>query len=440
MQDNIATIRDCNAKLEELRASLTSLGKQALIDRKEQIKKLAREHRDDGSIDNVELEEKIAEVEALNEQIAEIVEKENEIIEEIKQEEQKLADAQAEAETEAQERAKIKRGVNNNMENEKINIRQAFAKHILFQSTGRADAKLNEFEARALGVATTTTSETFVAPTANLDGVNNGGVFIPQEVMLDILREEALESPIYNDIITTAIKGKVKFPYRISKTGAKVKAELSPNENESVQWGILNGSTGNYTDSIVITFEEEAMAIAEFTDYLISLIGESMRELLINDYIYGTGTNDHVKGITSGAIDGTYAANVTDYREALEAGIKLLPAKKRAGAKIYVATDISDSVTFTKDKNGNYILPVLNGGGLTKMSSFPVEVDPNLSAGDFIIGNVSKNYKANINKQMELGLDVSNQKRIKTYTTHMMVTAVPVPNSFVYGKKASVSS
>lgn len=437
MQDNIATIRDCNARLEELRSSLTALGnKDELIARKEQIKKLAREHRDDGSLGNEELEEKIAEVEALNTQIADLVEKETEIIEEIKQEEAKLE--------EAQERAKLEQNKEErklNMENDvKLDIRQAFAKHILFQSTHRADAKLNEAEMRALGVATTTTSETFVAPTANLDGVNNGGVFIPQEVMLDILREEALESPIYNDIITTAIKGKVKFPYRMSKTGAKVKAELSPTENESVQWGILNGVTGNYTDSIVLTFEEEAMAIAEFTDYLISLIGESMRELLINDYIYGTGTNDHVKGITYSAIDGTYAANVTDYREALEAGIKLLPAKKRAGAKIYVATDISDSVTFTKDKNGNYILPVLNGGGLTKMSSFPVEVDPNLSAGDFIIGNVSKNYKANINKQMELGLDVSNQKRIKTYTTHMMVTAAPVPNSFVYGKKATASS
>jgi hypothetical protein len=94
--------------------------------------------------------------------------------------------------------------------------------------------------------------------------------------MLDILREEELESPIYRDIVTTAIKGKVKFPYRVSKSGAKVKAELSPAENESVRWDILNGATGNYTDSIVITFEEEAMAIAEFTDYLISLISESI--------------------------------------------------------------------------------------------------------------------------------------------------------------------
>ena len=404
MIKEIEEIRNLNLELESLKA------------RKDAIKKQLTEHRDSFT-DMNKIEETRSEVKDIDAKIT--------------QTQNKLTDAQTRAK-------ELNQGEGIKMENreeKKVNIRQAFAKHILFESTHRADAKLNEAEMRALGVATTTTSETFVAPSSSADGINNGGVFIPQEVMLDILREEELESPIYRDIVTTAIKGKIKFPYRMSKTGAKTKAELSPTENESVKWDILNGATGNYTDSIVLTFEEEAMAIDEFADYLISLIGESMRELLINDYIYGTGTNDHVKGITNGAINGEYASTVTDYREALEAGIKLLPAKKRAGAKIYVATDISDSVTFTKDKNGNYILPVLNGGGLTKMSSFPVEVDPNLSAGDFIIGNVSKNYKANINKQMELGLDVSNQKRIKTYTTHMMVTAVPVPNSFVYGKK-----
>ena len=403
MTNEIEEVRNLNLELESLKA------------RKDAIKKQLAEHRD--AFTDEKVTETRAEVENLKSKIQET--------------ENKLK--------EAQERAKVNQNKEErkiNMENnEKVNIREAFAKHVLFQSTNgkRADAKLTEMEARALGVATTTTSNEFVAPSAEVDGINNGGVFIPQEVMLDILREEALESPIYNDILTTAVKGQVKFPYRVSKTGAKTKAELSPTENESVKWDILNGATGNYTDSIVITFEEEAMAIAEFTDYLISLIGESMRELLINDYIYGNGEDDHVKGITFGAIDGSYAST-TDVRDAIEAAITKLPVKKRAGAKVYLSASIFDKITFTKDKNGNYILPVLNGGGFTKLSTFDVAMDANLRDGDFIIGNVAKNYKANINKGMEVGLDISNKKRIKEYTTHMMVTAVPVPNSFVYGK------
>lgn len=403
MTDSVIELRDLNLELESLNA------------RKNAIKKQLAEHRDT----------------LTDEQIATSTTEAKEVRDAIKSVEDKIKLAQEKVSAENEKNQN--RSIKNNMEN--VNIRQAFAKYVLFESTQRRDAQPTEAEYRALGVATTTTSETFLAPSSSVDGVNNGGIFIPQEVMLDILREEELESPIYRDIVTTAIKGKVKFPYRVSKSGAKVKAELSPTENESVKWDILNGATGNYTDSIVITFEEEAMAIAEFTDYLISLISESMRELLINDYIYGIGSADHVKGITVGAIDGKYASTVTDLREALENGIKLLPVKKRAGAKIYVASDIFDSITFSKDKNGNYILPVLNGGGLTKMSTFPVEADPNLAAGDFIIGNVGKWYKANINKGMELGVDVSNKKRIKEYTAHMMVTAAPVPNSFVYGKK-----
>lgn len=433
MLESIATIRDCNAKLEELRTSLLNLpNKQDLLARKEQIKKLAREHRD--SLSNDELDNNIAEVEALNNQIADIEAREKFLNEEIKKKESEIKIAQ--------ERTKnINQGENIKMENrdvmnEKVNVRQAFAKYVLFESTHRADAKLNDAEKRALGVSYTTTSETFVEATSEVDGINNGGLFIPQEVVLDILREEELESPIYRDIVTTAIKGLVKFPYRISKTGAKVKAELAATENENVEWGILSGATGNYTDSIVISFEAEAMAINEFTDYLISLIGESMRELLISDYIYGTGSDDHVKGITYGAIDGKYAAADADkYRKILEDAIVKLPVKKRAGAKIYLAADLFDGITFEKDSNGNYILPVLNGGGLNRISTFPVEMDANLRAGDFVIGNLAKYYKANINKELELGVDVSNQKRIKTYTTHMMVTATPVPSSIVYGKK-----
>ncbi len=406
MTSGIQELRDLNLELTSLKA------------RKDAIKKQLEEHRDSFT----------------DEQIASSTKEATEIRDKISALQEKIKLAEEKAEQENRNRGEIKIMEN---ENKKVDIRTAFAKYVLFESTKgqRKDAALTDAEYRALGVATTTTSETYTAPSASEDGINNGGLFIPQSVMLDILREETVDSPIYNDVVTTAIKGKVKFPYMISKSGAKVKAELSDTENESVKWDILNGATGNYTDSIVITFEEEAMAIEEFTDYLIELIGQSMRELLISDYIYGSGTGDHVKGITTGAIDGSYANGSTDYLAALESAIAKLPVKKRAGAKIYLASNIFDAITFTKDKNGNYILPVLNGGGFSRLSAFPVAMDVNLNAGEFVIGNVSKWYKANVNKPMELGVDVSNQKRIKTYTTHMMVTATPVPNSFVYGKE-----
>lgn len=431
MDANVELLRDSQTEIDNLRASIIGLDKKILLEKKNKIKEMAKAHRDTVTSDGLDAD--IKEIEQINSDIAKIDEAERKISEI----EEKMRVASEKIENKNNRNKEIIME-NETMKAEPVNMKRAFAKHVLFESTHRADCKLNDAERRALGIANTTTSETFSAPTADADGVNNGGVFIPQEVALDILREDELDSPIYRDIRTTAIKGKTKFPYKFSNSGAKTKAELSATENESVEWKVLSGVTGNYTDSIVLTFEEEAMAIDEFASYLIDLIRESMRELLISDYIYGSGTDDHVFGIATEAIDAKYAvADAENYRKILENGIKKLPIRKRTGAKIYVASDIYDGVTFEKDSNGNYILPVLNGQGFTRMSVFPVEMDPYLKPGDFIIGNIGKWYKANINKTMEIGLDVSNQNRTKTYTTHMMVTARAVPNSIVYGKKNS---
>lgn len=393
------------------------LEKAALLARKEAIKTALAEHRD--TMTDAEITAQTKDAEEIRTALTEI--------------ETKITAAKEAVENENKTRSKIK--IMENIIPEKVNLRTAFAKHILYESTHRADAKPTEAEYRALGVANTTTSTTYVAPSGSVDGVNNGGLFIPETVMMDILRDEELASPIYNDIRMTAIKGLQKYPYKVSQSGAKTKAELSPTDNESVEWRVLSGATGNYTDSIVLTFEVEAMAIEDFTDYLIGLIRESMRDLIINDFIYGTGTNDHVYGLTHGAIDAKYAASETDTRKVIEAAIKKIPVKKRAGAKIYLATDLFDAITFEKNSNGDYILPVLNGGGLNRISTFDVVSDPYLNAGDFIIGNLGKWYKANVEKEVTLGVDISNVKRTKTYAVHAMINAVPVPNSIVYGKK-----
>lgn len=405
MTENVALLRNLD------------LEKAALLARKEAIKTALAEHRD--TMTDAEITAQTKDAEEIRTALTEI--------------ETKITAAKEAVENENKTRSKIK--IMENTIPEKVNLRTAFAKHILFESTHRADAKPTEAEYRALGVANTTTSTTYVAPSGSADGVNNGGLFIPETVMMDILRDEELASPIYNDIRMTAIKGLQKYPYKVSQSGAKTKAELSPTDNESVEWRVLSGATGNYTDSIVLTFEVEAMAIEDFTDYLIGLIRESMRDLIINDFIYGTGTNDHVYGLTHGAIDAKYAASETDTRKIIEAAIKKIPVRKRAGAKIYLATDLFDAITFEKNSNGDYILPVLNGGGLNRISTFEVVSDPYLNAGDFVIGNLGKWYKANVEKEVTLGVDISNVKRTKTYAVHAMINAVPVPNSIVYGRK-----
>lgn len=319
-------------------------------------------------------------------------------------------------------------------------VRIAFAKMMRNEKPTETETRMYQ---RALanpsvanGQSATTTSTEFIAVTEGSIGINNGGLFIPETVLLDILRDETLDSPILNDVMTTAIRGMVNYPYLVQKTPAKNKAELDQTDSKNIEWAILAGKTGNLTTSIIVTFEALAQTIEEFVPYLMELIRDSMRELLLYDYIYGNGENDSVLGITYKAISGDYAAD-TKIQTILETAVKKIPVRKRNGAVIYLATDLHDQIIFAKDSNGDYIRPVFSGVSNDVFGVYRFAHDPALKEGEFIIGNIRKWYKANMIKPMELGLDVSNKKRINEYTAHLMVNAIPVTNSFVHGKKSS---
>ena len=89
--------------------------------------------------------------------------------------------------------------------------KSAFAKTLLNRS-------LTEKESRALDTALTTTATTFVAPSGSVDGVNNGGLFIPTDMNLSLLEHIGLVSPIFRDVSKTAVPGLTKFPYRSTIT------------------------------------------------------------------------------------------------------------------------------------------------------------------------------------------------------------------------------
>ena len=148
MDKRIEELRNLNLDLEELK------------NRKEEIKRKALEHR--STITSDAVDEARAEVENINQKIAECEARQKELQKENQGENRTMNDY-----------------LQNN-ENSKVDIRTAFAKYVLANSTKRSDIKMNDVELRALGVSNTTTSDTYVEATAQADGVNNGGIFIPQ--------------------------------------------------------------------------------------------------------------------------------------------------------------------------------------------------------------------------------------------------------------------
>jgi HK97 family phage major capsid protein len=294
-----------------------------------------------------------------------------------------------------------------------------------------------EAEQRALGTALTTTATTFVEAAANADGVNNAGVLIPTNLVLDFLREDELLSPILEDISFTYVKGLVDFPYRVSRDKAKVKAQGAAGKDNQMEWSKLTGAKGYLQTIIAVTDEVLALSDIDFGAYIMSQMMQDIVEDWTYELIYGTGADDRIKGITYNATAAVSGGYETDKEiDAIIAGIKLCKGKYRRGAKVYVAQDVYDAIAFAVDDEGRFRYPLFNNTApINAIGSIPVVVDENLADGDFIIGNVSKYYKANSLIPLRIETDRLARKGITEYIASGYFATVPHPSAFIHGYK-----
>ena len=304
--------------------------------------------------------------------------------------------------------------------------RSAFAKILMRQ-------ELTDIEERAAGVALTTTATTYVAAGVSADGVNNGGLFIPTDVNLALMQTIGQTSPLFNDANKTSVPGLLKFPYRSTGSGASEVTQGTDNTDGQVQWAELTLSAMEISETIRVTWKLEAMAVDDFISYITQELIDAIQDKVVASLIYGDGTNDTMTGVTIGAADGTYTGDAMD---GIEAGLALLAAKRKIGAKIYVSQSIIEEIAFQKDANGNYLYTPINGGGVSSIATYPVAVDPYLTAGDFIIGNMNRYYRMNTNEAVSITRDVSGKKRANDYTAYTIIGGAPQPSCFVYGKKS----
>lgn len=296
---------------------------------------------------------------------------------------------------------------------------------------------LSKNEKRALGVAITTTSTTYTAPANEIDGVNNGGIFIPQNILYDLLELDEVDSPFLRDVAPTHIKGATIFPYVIEASNgtSKGKKETVASEDRSVKWGKLTLAQGNYPLTIEVTMELLAMTDEDFADYLLKDLGNEINLLLADEVLYGTGTDNRIAGVTIGAIQGTAAYKAGSEADAIKEGLLTLSKRARIGAKVYISRSMSLAMVFEKDNDGRYQFPIYNNDGIKAIATVPVEVEEGLADGDFLIGN-AKNYKLNFVKETEIYPELHGKDRVIEYTAHLMVAGKAAPNKFYYNKKS----
>ena len=291
--------------------------------------------------------------------------------------------------------------------------------------------KLDETEERAIGDAIGTTATTFVEADASHNGINNLGLLIPDSVRLDWLKIAEKASPIYRDIRKLNVPGNVDFPYLFGADDAEWYAETTTTKNEGQEYKNIKLTGHELAKAIEITWKAEAMTVEGFISFLLDELNEKMNKALINAVIYGDGSAKPT-GITNGLT----AKTNTNAIDLIKDCLGDLATENRVGAKVYVASNVADEIAFYKDENGNYPYLV---AGLGRAGGATIEEDPNLTAGDIVVGN-AQNYILNFNEGLRVDKEVKVQPRRVIYGGYLIADGNKKPGAFVYGKVTSSAS
>ena len=299
--------------------------------------------------------------------------------------------------------------------------RSAWAKKLM----GLSENKFTEEEKRALGDAITTTDTTFVKSTAETQGINNGGLFIPTTVRNELLEIITKQSPIYRDVRKLQVAGNIDLLYLFEADDAEWYTEITETKNEGQEYKNLQLTGWELAKDIVITWKLEEMAVESFISFILEELANKMGKALVNAIIYGDGA-DKPTGITK---DLTAVKTGDTPIDNIIETYKTLSDDDRIGAKAYISSSVNISIVGYKDENGNY--PFLQGLSATNLVS--IEQDPYLKNNDIIVGNC-KNYILNEVTPVRVERERTLKGRKVTYGGYAVYDGKPKPKAFAYGQ------
>lgn len=379
-----------------------------------------------------ELRKDNADLEALETKVSELEAEQRNLLETAEAEQRKQQE-------EAEERRKMADAINNKEVNVKVikedkrmleernydfdkEYRTAWAKTML----ARPESEFTENEKRALGDAITTTATTFVQSTSSVQGINNGGYFIPKDVKNDILKLVYESSPFLNDVKKLQVAGNVDLPRLIAADDANWYSELSCTVNEGVEFGMLQLTGWELAKKVVVTWKLESMAVESFIPFIVEEIAQKMARALATAVIYGEGASSQKP---LGAIYGLTAVTTgADPIETIINTFKSLSSDARRGAKAYISNDVNIAIAQMKDNNNAY--QYLQGRPL--VSLLDVVVDPFLSGNDILVGN-PKNYVLNEVESVRIDKQYDVACRKVTYAGYAIYDGKPIPSAFAKG-------
>lgn len=310
------------------------------------------------------------------------------------------------------------------MEEKKYNdqeYRTAWAKLTM----GMSEDKLTEEEKRAVGDAITTTATTFVQADADHNGINNGGLFIPKSVRMELMEIIEHMSPFFRDIRKLQVHGNIDLPYLFAGDDANWYTETTNTSNEGQEYKNLQLTGWELAKDVVITWKLEEMAVESFISFILEELSHKMGVALINAVLYGDGSNK-----PTGVLNGLTAVTAGETPiDTIIATYKSLSNDARVGAKAYVSTGVKISMIGYQDDNGNY--PFLQG--LAGTDLFSIETDPFLKDYDIVVGN-PRYYILNENTPVRVDRESTVKGRKVTYGAYAIYDGKAKPNAFAKGQ------
>lgn len=363
----------------------------------------------------------VEEVRKLNEEVDVLNAEEKELKEEL--ERKSIATKLEEKQIVAKEIEKEEeRKMNKKFDLSSPEYRSAWAKKLM----NLPDERFTEDEKRALGDAVTTTSTTYVESQESVQGINNGGLFIPTSVRNDLMELIAKQSPIFNDIRKLQVAGNIDLPYLFSSDDAEWYTELTDTKNEGMEFRNMQLTGWELAKDIVITWKLEEMAVDSFIDFILDELANKMGKALVNAVIYGDGENK-----PTGVTNGLKAIDTGDDAIARVLEVyKSLSEDARIGAKVYISTESNLDIVSFKDANGNY--PFLQG--VPSVTGMTIEVEPYLKGSDIVAGNM-RYYILNEVTAPRVERERTVKGRKVTYGGYAVYDGKAKPGYFALGQK-----
>ena len=299
--------------------------------------------------------------------------------------------------------------------------RSAWAKKLM----GLSEDRFTEDEKRALGDAVTTTATEFVASAEGVQGINNGGLFIPTSVRNEFMEILTEQSPIFRDVRKLQVAGNIDLPYLFASDDAEWYAELEDTKNEGQEYRSLQLTGFELAKNVVITWKLEEMAVDSFIAFILDELVNKMGKALINAVIYGDG-NGKPTGVVNGLVAVTEGETPIDN---ILATYGALNNDARVGAKAYISTNVNMAIVGYKDGSNNY--PFLQGVATNSLVN--IEQDPFLKENDIVVGNM-RNYILNEVTPIRVDKESSVKGRKVLYGGYAIYDGKAKPNAFAYGK------